>query len=105
MPKVKLLVVIEATAVSGPAKNLLGFLRLLRSPEFHDKELPQVECSIVTFHRSGTLRSKEDKPLVDRPQNAFIAAAMAQGIEVDVISERFVFDPAVISQLRDIVKR
>ena len=105
MPKIKLLVVIEATAVSGPAKNLLGFLRLLRSPEFHDKGLPQVECSIATFHRSRTLRSKEDQPVVDRPQNAFIAAAMAQGTEVDVISERFVFDPAVISQLRDIVKR
>jgi glycosyltransferase involved in cell wall biosynthesis len=106
MPNIKLLVVIEATTVSGPAKNLLSFLGLLRSPEFHDKGLPQVEFSIVTFHRSGNLSSKPDKRSFDRfAQNAFIAAAMAQGIEVDVISERFVFDPAVINQLRHIVKR
>ncbi len=106
MQKIKLLVVIEATTVTGPAKNLLSFLRLLRSTEFQDTGLPQVQYSIVTFHRTGSSNSKEDRHAVDNlPQNAFIAAAMAQGIEVDVISERFVFDPAVINQLRGIVNR
>ncbi len=106
MPTIKLLVVIEATTVSGPAKNLLGFFRLLRSPEFQNEDLPRMEFSIVTFHRSGRLKLDGDgSSVTKRPQNAFVAAALAQGVEVDVISERFLFDPGVIGQLRNFVAR
>lgn len=105
MTTIKLLVVIEATTVSGPAKNLLGFFRLLRSPEFQNEDLPRIEFSIVTFHRSGRLNDNADSSVTKQPQNAFVAAALAQGVEVDVISERFLFDPGVIGQLRKFVAR
>jgi glycosyltransferase involved in cell wall biosynthesis len=106
MTTIKLLVVIEATTVSGPAKNLLGFFRLLRSPEFQSEDLPRMEFSIVTFHRAGRLKLDDnDSSVTTRPPNAFVAAALAQGVEVDVISERFLLDPGVIGQLRNFVAR
>ena len=93
----KILSIIEATTVTGPAKNLLNFCRLLRSPEFSRDGVPQVENSIVTFDRVAENG--------DSTANAFVAAARDAGITVDVIKERFRFDRAVIRQLRDIVAR
>lgn len=93
----KILSIIEATTVTGPAKNLLNFCRLVRAPEFCRDGVPQIEVSIVTFDRvpgNG-----------DSTANAFVAAARDSGITVDVITERFRFDRAVIKQLRDIVAR
>lgn len=104
--RIKLLSVIEATTVTGPAKNLLNFFRLLRSSEFED-QLPRLEFSIVTFHRESG-GAEPDKSLTSDPElhpNAFVAAARAQGVEVNVISERFRFDPRAIRQLRRIVAR
>ena len=93
----KILSIIEATTVTGPAKNLLNFCRLLRSPQFCRDGVPQVEVSIVTFDRvAGKGNSTA---------NAFVAAARDAGITIDVITERFRFDRAVIKQLRDIVAR
>lgn len=105
MTKIKLLFLIEASTVSGPAKNLLGFLRLLRSSDYQNEGLPQVEPSIVTFHRSRDANSRQGRSTGAAPPNDFVASALAQGIEVDVISERFVFDPRVVNQLREIVAR
>lgn len=104
--RIRLLCVIEATTVTGPAKNLLNFFRLSRSSEFQD-QLPPLEFSIVTFHREsgGAVR---DENLTSEPglsPNAFVTAARAQGVEVDVISERFRFDPRAIRELRQIVAR
>lgn len=93
----KILSIIEATSVTGPAKNLLNFCRLLRSPEFCRDGLPQIEVSIITFDRvagNGHWTA-----------NAFVTAAREAGITVDVIKERFRFDRAVIRQLREIVAR
>ena len=93
----KILSIIEATTVTGPAKNLLNFCRLVRSPEFCRDGVPQIEVSIVTFDRVAGNG--------DSTANAFVAAARDAGITVDVIEERFRFDRAVIKQLRDIVAR
>lgn len=99
---IKLLCVIEATTVNGPAKNLLNFCRLMRSPEFCPDGAPRVDVSIVTFHRlSGRPMTGEN----DAAPNSFVATARELGIAVDVITERFRFDPQVLSQLRDIVAR
>lgn len=100
MSTIKLVSIIEATSVTGPAKNLLNFSRLLHSPEFQIGGRPPAEFSIVTFERqrSGQGRSP-------RGDSAFVLAARAQGIEVDVISERFRFDPQVINHLREIVAK
>lgn len=94
---IKLLCIIEATTVIGPAKNLLNFARRVRSPEFAVDGAPPVEVSIVTFDRSQVRHAEAPNP--------FVAAAHEQGISVDVINERFRFDPSVIKQLRGIVAR
>lgn len=113
----KILSIIEATTVTGPAKNLLNFCRLLRSPEFCRDGVPQIEVSIVTFERNVTepravaTGSNLSKSVLDPDataagsDNAFVAAARQAGVPIDVITERFRFDRAVITQLRDIVAR
>jgi len=93
----EILSIIEATTVTGPAKNLLNFCRLLRSPAFCRDGVPQIEVSIVTFDRVAGNGGAT--------ANAFVAAARDSGITIDVITERFRFDRAVIKQLRDIVAR
>ncbi|MEO8435282.1 MAG: glycosyltransferase family 4 protein [Pyrinomonadaceae bacterium] len=104
--RIKLLCVIEATTVTGPAKNLLNFFRFSRTSEFQD-QWPPMEFSIVTFHREsgGAVRNENPASDIEFSPNAFVAAARAEGVEVDVISERFRFDPRAIRQLRRIVAR
>jgi glycosyltransferase involved in cell wall biosynthesis len=92
----KVLSIIEATTVTGPAKNLLNFCRLMQSPEFAADRKPPVEVSIITFHR-GSGNSQHSSP------NAFVKTAHEMGIAVDVITERFRFNPDVVKQLRAIV--
>jgi len=98
---IKLLSLIEATTVIGPAKNLLDFCRLSRSPEFSREGIPRVEVSIVTFDRVGDRASAGANG--DAAPNAFVAAARDAGVTVDVIHERFRFDTRVNAKLREIV--
>jgi glycosyltransferase involved in cell wall biosynthesis len=111
----------EATTVTGPAKNLLNFCRLMQSPEFAAGGKPPVEVSIVTFHRQhvsepGAVAMGSDNsscivdPIAtalgsDTSPNAFVKTAREMGITVDVITERFRFDPSVVKELRAIVAR
>lgn len=100
---IKLLCLIEAATVTGPAKNLLHFCRLMRSPEFSTHGGPAVEVSIVTFDRG---KSPTDPTAdADGSDNAFVTAAREAGVTVDVIHERFRFDTKVIGKLREIVER
>jgi len=102
-PTIKILSFIEATTVTGPAKNLLNFCRLTRSSWPDEAGLPRVEVSIVTFHRLSHANDNGEE--ADDSPNAFVAAAREGGIEVDVITERFRFDPRTIGELRRIVAR
>jgi glycosyltransferase involved in cell wall biosynthesis len=118
-PLMKILSIIEATTVNGPAKNLLNFCRLVQTPDFAVDGKPLVEISIVTFHRdvsepravaTGSSRRLSDPnataPGSDTPSstpNSFVAAAREMGVTVDVIHERFRFDRSAINQLREIV--
>src|SRR5438132_6216307 len=94
---IKILCLMEATTVTGPAKNLLNFCRLTRSREFYVDESSRVEVSLVTFDRA--IGANSAKP------NAFMQAFRDEGITVDVIPERFRFDPLVITKLREIAAR
>src|SRR5688572_20614337 len=80
---IKLLSLMEATTVTGPAKHLIGFSREARSVKMTDAGLPRVEGSIVTFHRAP----EGDGDLEAEAPNAFVAAAREAGIEVDVVRE------------------
>lgn len=92
---IKLLSVMEATTVTGPAKNLLGFAGRARAREFTEPlGLPRVETTIVTFVRGAS-----------GAPNAFVSAARAAGVEVEIIPERFRFDPRVFRELRSVVER
>lgn len=102
---IKLLAVIEATTVTGPAKNLINFCRGARSAEWESNNLPRVETSIVTFQRGASdSHSLSNSNSQHGATNVFIAAARDAGITVDVLYERFRFDPKVIAQLRRAVE-
>jgi glycosyltransferase involved in cell wall biosynthesis len=81
---IKLLAIMEAGAVTGPAKNLIQFARLAR---------PAIETCIVTFQRKDVI------------ENPFASAARQAGLEVEIISERYRFDHRVIQSLREVVRR
>jgi glycosyltransferase involved in cell wall biosynthesis len=86
---IKLIAIMEAGAVTGPAKNLFQFARLAR---------PAVETCIVTFQR------RKDRTSSMR-ENPFAAAAREAGLEVEIIGERYRFDHRVIHDLREITRR
>lgn len=102
MQTIKLLALIEATTVTGPAKNLINFCRNARSAEWEAEGLPRVETSLVTFQRSAAGPARNSNPRSDT--NNFITAAREAGIVVDVLYERFRFDPKVFEQLRRVVE-
>jgi glycosyltransferase involved in cell wall biosynthesis len=81
----RVLAVLEATTVTGPAKNLLEFARIAGEDRFD----PPVELSIATFRREGDSR-------------VFLDAAADAGIPVHSIPERGRFDRAVIPHLRSL---
>src|SRR3984957_2850286 len=85
----RILALMEAASVTGPAKNLIGFCKWLDTPAGRQTGL---RIAIVTFDRS-----------VDAAGGGFAGAARQAGIETYVIRENRRFDVKVASQLRDIV--
>jgi glycosyltransferase involved in cell wall biosynthesis len=85
---IRVLAIMEANSVTGPAKNVIGFAAnsVTRGGD------TRLEISIAAFVRG------------DERDNPFVAAARSAGVGVDVIHERFVFDLSVIPQLRRIVE-
>jgi len=82
MKPIRVLAILEANTVTGPAKNLLEFARLAREQRFD----PRVEVSIATFRREGDSRG-------------FLDAAAAVGVDVHSIPEQGRFDRSVIPRL------
>ena len=90
MPTIRIVAVMEAYSVTGPAKNLLRFASRLQD---HPEE--KIQLSVVTFYRGAE----------SNPSNQFIESAKAAGIEIDIIRERFAFDPAIRTQLAAVIRR
>ncbi len=88
---IRVLAIMEASSVTGPAKNLIEFSCQAFLP---DPELPRAAVSIITFQRG---------PL--EPENAFVAAVRHAGLPAEVIAERFRFDWSVASRLKAVVDR
>ena len=84
MSPLRLLAIIEATTITGPAKNLLQFAALARAQA--------VETVIATFTRGAST-------------NLFIETARAQEIQVETVAEGSVYDPRVLRQLSGLVDR
>ncbi len=86
MKPLRLLAVIEASTVTGPAKNLLQYATIARS-------LPDpVEVNIAVFHRPGDPR-------------IFLDAASSAGIPAHLIEERGRFDRTVVSALGELRRK
>lgn len=84
MKPLRLLAIIEANSITGPAKNLLEFIR--------QAERENLSTTIVTF-----TRGEQD--------NLFVTTARRQGVTVETIPERGPFDLRVLRSLREIVDR
>ena len=84
MSRFRLLALIEAYSVTGPAKNLLEFAR------FGARR--GVETIVATYTRGEA-------------SNAFIESARTQGLDVHVIEERGLYDTAVVEALRGIARK
>jgi glycosyltransferase involved in cell wall biosynthesis len=80
----RLLAVIEAYSITGPAKNLLEFARLA----FEEN----VAVTIATFTRGSA-------------SNQFVETVRQKGIALEIIQERGPFDPRALGSLREIVRR
>jgi glycosyltransferase involved in cell wall biosynthesis len=94
-PSIRLLVILEGSTVSGPAKNLLEFCRLSKTPEMD---------SPVTVSFAIFVRGNDKNRVGATPANELLEALEATGAEVHCIHERFPFDPRVIGRLRQLVK-
>jgi glycosyltransferase involved in cell wall biosynthesis len=91
-PLMKLIAIMEAGTVTGPAKNLLSFCQSAQEHSFSD--LPFVETSITTFRRASA----------NEPTNMFVEKALDSNIQVDLIDERFRFDVRVVEELKRVVE-
>lgn len=85
----RIIALMEAYTVTGPAKNLLRFCRMMR-------EAPAENCevSLVTFIRSKTKNAPSS--------NSFIDEARAAGIHVDVLAEGGPYDLRLVRRLRSL---
>jgi glycosyltransferase involved in cell wall biosynthesis len=93
MMPIRILALIEATTVTGPAKNLIRFCRLVNAgPD------AGLTISIACFERRGKDKSAPSS-------NPFLDAVRAAGVELDVIPERGRFDRSVIRALSGIIDR
>src|SRR5689334_12385697 len=89
----KLLAIMEAASVTGPAKNLLAFGQAAFEHNFAN--LPRLETSIATFRRASVAQTGD----------TFIEQARERKIAIDVIEERYRFDRRVLDELKKIVDR
>ncbi|MDP9112102.1 MAG: glycosyltransferase [Acidobacteriota bacterium] len=91
MIPLRVLAIVEAATITGPAKNLIRFCETVQAD-------PQagVAISIAAFQRRSPAGPQS---------NAFLDAVRAAGIELDVIPERGRFDASIRPLLAEVVAR
>ncbi len=82
---IRVLAMMEAQWVTGPAKNLIAFATRIRS--LPPPGLPRIELSVIAFQRPSV------------PADRFLAALETAKIPVHIIRESSAGDPRVIPQL------
>jgi glycosyltransferase involved in cell wall biosynthesis len=88
--RIKVIALLEAQVITGPAKNLLRFAEDCRD---------RVELTIVTFVRTS------NKNLNNTSDNQFISAARNLDIAIEIIRETGPFDLSVLGALGRIFER
>jgi glycosyltransferase involved in cell wall biosynthesis len=86
---IRLLAIIEARSITGPAKNLLDFCRVARRIEGRP-----VETTLVTYQRTGQADTDD-----------FLEAVRTAGVEIEIVRETSAFDRSTVAAIRDIVAR
>ena len=84
---IRVLSIMEASSVTGPAKNLLAFANQVR----HWSD-PAIDISVAVFRRPS------------RPHDGFMGALEAAQIPVRIIAEKRAGDPRIIPRLREAVR-
>ncbi|MGH9475589.1 MAG: glycosyltransferase [Terriglobales bacterium] len=87
---IRVLALIEAYTLTGPAKNLLG---MAQRAALVTGAAPAAEFTLASFRRGAYTT------------DPFLAACRQSEVPVTVIPERFAFDPAVLPALRSAVDR
>jgi glycosyltransferase involved in cell wall biosynthesis len=82
MKPIRLLAILEATTITGPAKNLLDFARIARTEAVD----PPVEVAVAVFRRDGD-------------SDVLLNAAQQAGIPAYAIAERSRYDRSVMAKL------
>jgi glycosyltransferase involved in cell wall biosynthesis len=90
----RILAIMEAGSVTGPAKNLLNFCTWTRSVEAASMGL-DISVELATYCRGSQQPS----------ENRFVRAAEDLGVPIHIISERYRFDRSVIPQITNVVDR
>lgn len=90
MSRTKVIALVEARVVTGPAKNVLRFAEECRN---------RVDLTIVTFLRT----SQNSSPAA--PDNAFVAEVRRLNLPLEIIWETGPFDLSVLTSLRQICER
>lgn len=90
-PTLRILAMMEANSVTGPAKNLIGFCRWVHTPEGAQTGL---KVAIATYSRNA---GKDNRAFTDAVRDA--------GADLYLIRERFRYDPGVITQIREIAEK
>src|SRR5579875_2801304 len=91
----RVVAVMEASTVTGPAKNLIEFFKTASRPG--EPDLPALDPLVVTFVRDAGSAS-------NGLRNAFLRALDEAGLRSHVVAERFRFDPRSVSELREAVR-
>jgi glycosyltransferase involved in cell wall biosynthesis len=91
---IKILAIMEAASVTGPAKNLLNFCAWTKSAEAAALGF-DLSIEIATYCRGGEKST----------DNRFISTASAMGFQTHIIEERYRYDSAVIPQLIQLADR
>ncbi|HKV42054.1 MAG TPA: glycosyltransferase family 4 protein, partial [Blastocatellia bacterium] len=104
---IKILALMEADSVTGPAKNLIDFAE--RSLQADQSGACPIQVSIATFTRGTAFRESDHEGPGGRRTAAapspFVTAARHAGIEVNLVRERFRFDIGALSEIKKIVER
>jgi glycosyltransferase involved in cell wall biosynthesis len=87
MKPIRILSIMEAAFVTGPAKNLL---------ELAERGAPEINLRTATYERPG---------VVEASTNPFVLEARRRGIAVTTIPEAGRFDRAVPGRLRELLER
>jgi glycosyltransferase involved in cell wall biosynthesis len=90
MSPLRVVALLDAAAMTGPAKNLIQFCRRANAS---GDETFATRVSIATISRGPKAAG-----------NSFVEAARAAGIAVDVMHERYRYDLRVIDQLKEVIR-